>query len=66
MAAQEGQDYNITVLSSLGQQIAVLHNGALNNGLNTFEYNTTDLARGIYIIKIESEGRFQTVKLIKQ
>ena len=64
--AKTGQEYKITLHSALGQQVAVIHQGQLNEGLNKLEYNTTDLAKGIYLVRIESEGRLQTVKLIKE
>lgn len=65
-ASKEGQNYSVSVLNSLGQQIQMLHQGALVEGMNSINYNTANLAKGIYIVKIESEGKIQTVKLIKQ
>jgi PKD repeat protein len=64
--AEKGVDYHITVLSTLGQQVDVIHNGQLSGGLNNFEYSTVELAKGMYIIKIESANNIQTVKLIKE
>ena len=66
LAAKSGQDYSITILSALGQVVDVIHQGELNNGINQIEYNTADLAKGVYVIRIESEGRLETVKLIKE
>ncbi|MFT4601042.1 MAG: PKD repeat protein [Arenicella sp.] len=66
LAGVEGQEYSITVLNSMGQQVHSVYKGGLSNGLNSFEYNTSELAKGIYIVRIESEGKLQTVKLIKE
>jgi hypothetical protein len=66
IAGVEGQEYSITVLNGMGQQVHNVYQGGLTDGLNTFEYNTSDLAKGIYIVRIESEGKLQTVKLIKE
>ncbi|MBD3636255.1 MAG: T9SS type A sorting domain-containing protein [Crocinitomicaceae bacterium] len=56
----------ITIHSALGQQIDIIYQGELTNGINTFEYNMSGLAKGVYIIKVESEGRVQTIKLVKE
>jgi PKD repeat protein len=61
-----GKDYTISVHSTLGQQLALVYQGQLTSGLNSFDYNTSDLAKGVYLIRIESEGRIQTIKLIKK
>ncbi|MCB9223876.1 MAG: M43 family zinc metalloprotease [Crocinitomicaceae bacterium] len=66
MSAQAGVNYKVTVLSTLGQQVAVIHQGELSNGINNFEFDMTELSRGIYFVKIESEGKVQTVKLIRE
>jgi len=66
LSAVDGQDYNVSVLNGMGQQVASIYQGTLAKGLNNFEYNTSELAKGIYIVRIESEGNVQTVKLIKK
>jgi PKD repeat protein len=66
LSAVDGQDYNVSVLNGMGQQVASIYQGTLTKGLNNFEYNTSELAKGIYIVRIESEGNVQTVKLIKK
>jgi PKD repeat protein len=66
MFAQAGLEYTITLHSTLGQQIDLIHQGEMTEGMNSFEYNTAQLAKGIYIVRIESEGKVQTVKLIKE
>lgn len=66
MYGEEGIEYLITIHSALGQQIDLIHQGTVNTGLNNFEYNTSELAKGLYIIRIESEGLVSTVKLVKE
>lgn len=66
LSAKEGIDYDITVLNTLGQQVDEVYSGALSNGLNKIQYNAADLSKGIYVVRIESEGKAQTVKFIKE
>lgn len=61
-----GVDYNISVHSTLGQQVKTVFNGQLNAGLNKFELDIADLAKGVYLVRIESDGRLQTMKLVKE
>jgi PKD repeat protein len=66
IAGTNGDEYTISVLNAIGQQVDMVYKGSLTDGLNSFEYNTADLAKGIYLVRIESEGKLQTVKLIKE
>lgn len=61
-----GQEYTITIHNSLGQQIDLVYQGELVDGVNNFEYDMSGLAKGVYLVRIESEGRLQTTKLIKE
>lgn len=63
--ATAGQDYNITLYNALGEQLTTVYNGELQNGMNTVQWSTYDLAKGIYILRVETEGQVQTIKLIK-
>lgn len=64
VAGSEGQEYTVSLMSALGQQMDVIYQGQLTDGLNKFNYSTVHLAKGIYFIRVESEGRLQTIKLI--
>ncbi len=65
LIAKAGQDYNVTLHNALGETIAVVHNGALVDGKNQIQWATDNLAKGIYILRIESDGQIQTIKLVK-
>lgn len=64
--AVDSEDYTITLHNTLGQEIDLVHQGPLNKGINKLEYNTADLSKGVYIVRIQHNGRLQTVKLIKE
>jgi PKD repeat protein len=64
--AVSGQDYSISLLNTLGQKTESIYQGQLIDGINLIDFNTTNLAKGIYLIRIESEGEIKTVKLIKE
>ena len=65
VTGKSGVDYNITLLNTLGQVMGTVYTGQLADGLNSFEYNTEKMAKGVYLVRIESEGNVQTVKLTK-
>ena len=61
-----GEDYVITLHNALGQEIDLIHQGTLNSGFNQLKYNTADLSKGVYIVRIQHNGRLQSSKLIKE
>ena len=63
---QSGLDYQITVNSTLGQQVGNIYQGQLVDGTNNFEFDTENLSKGIYLITIKTEDRIKTIKLIKE
>ncbi|MCG8575003.1 MAG: T9SS type A sorting domain-containing protein [Flavobacteriales bacterium] len=63
--ANEGQDYKIEIYTPLGQKVATVFEGPLKAGLNSLDYSTNELSKGIYVVKVETEGRLKTIKLIK-
>ena len=60
------EDYTIELYNAIGEKIGVIYQGPLAVGENNFEYSTADLAKGIYIIKVSSQGTYETLKLIKE
>jgi PKD repeat protein len=62
----EGENYSIAVYNTLGEQIATVYSGELTGGINLITWSTNDLAKGVYVLKIESQSTVQTVKLIKE
>lgn len=65
LVAEAGQNYNVTLHNALGEKIADIHNGSLLAGKNQIQWATDHLAKGIYILRIESDGQIQTIKLVK-
>jgi hypothetical protein len=61
-----GENYSIAVFNTLGAQIATVFTGELNDGINLISWSTNDLAKGVYVLKIESQTSVQTIKLIKE
>lgn len=61
-----GENYSIAVFNTLGEQIATVFTGELNDGINLISWSTNDLAKGVYVLKIESQTSVQTIKLIKE
>ncbi len=57
----------IDVFNILGHKVAELHNGALDAGLQTFSFDATGLASGLYFVRAEARGttQFQKITLIK-
>ena len=64
--ANEESNYTIAIYDALGNQVELIYSGSISNGLTNFEYNASNLAAGIYVIRIESEAQINSVKLIKQ
>lgn len=64
--ANANQDYNVTIYNAIGQKVMDVHQGPLNAGMNTLNFSTGTLPEGVYYIRVESEGRIETIKLIKQ
>ena len=59
-------DYTITLTNSLGQQVAVIHQGELVAGANTLRYDMESLEAGVYFLNIQSGGTIKTTKVLKQ
>ncbi|MFT4602800.1 MAG: PKD repeat protein [Arenicella sp.] len=62
----EAGSYSVDLKNTLGQTIANVFTGSLQNGIKTVHYNSTDLPSGVYFLNINHEGNSQTVKLIKK
>ena len=59
-----GEDVNVSVLNSLGQEVELIYNGTFQSEVNDFVYDTSTLPKGLYFVKVESEERFEIVKLM--
>ncbi len=60
-----GDDYSVTLYSTLGQKITEVYAGTLTSGTNTIEWSTAALPKGIYLLRVESAGVVETIKLVK-
>lgn len=63
--AAAGEDYRITLYNAVGAQLTNIYNGQLVDGKNTIQWSTENLAKGIYILRVESQGKTETIKLVK-
>jgi len=58
-----------TVYSLLGEEVATIHNGAMQAGLQSVKWNGTDsqgiqVASGVYIYRVEAQNRALTGKMM--
>ena len=63
--AEKEENKHVTLHNALGETTAVIYNGTLNDGENQLQWETINLAKGIYVLRIESDGEIQTIKLVK-
>jgi PKD repeat protein len=62
----EGQlTYDIRIYDAVGNEVAVIYSGTLSNGYNTLSHDLSNLADGVYVIKVANEEFTETIKLIK-
>ncbi|MFQ6677399.1 MAG: FlgD immunoglobulin-like domain containing protein [Fidelibacterota bacterium] len=62
-------DVTVTVYSLLGEEVATIHNGAMQAGLQSVKWNGTDsqgiqVASGVYIYRVEAQNRALTGKMM--
>jgi hypothetical protein len=55
---------DIGLYDMLGKRISTLAKGHFTEGGQTIPINTTNLATGVYFVKMNMEGAFQTTKLV--
>ncbi|MBW6483082.1 MAG: T9SS type A sorting domain-containing protein [Vicingaceae bacterium] len=65
-ATKASQGVEITILNQLGQQVKSVFNGAVSNGKNSIQIETSALPKGIYFVKVKIENQSFTKKLIVQ
>jgi hypothetical protein len=54
----------LTVYNTLGQQVAVLQNGAQEAGYHELKFDGTGLSSGVYFYKLQADDFIQTRKLL--
>ena len=62
-------DVTVTVYSLLGEEVATLHNGVMQPGLQSVKWNGNDshgaqVASGVYIYRVEAQDRALTGKMM--
>lgn len=62
----QSEDYTIELYNAIGEKIGLIYQGPLAIGDNSFDYSTTDLAKGVYVIRVSSQGTNESLKLIKE
>ena len=63
---QNTADLNITLVNMLGQEIAVLKNGNTSSGKQTQVIPVTNLAKGLYFVKLTTNGQVALKRLVIQ
>ena len=63
--ANDNQHYEIRIYDALGNEVVLVHSGSLTSGEHIFEQDISNLAAGVYVIKVASERHTETIKLIK-
>lgn len=58
------ETYTITVYNLLGEMVQTVYFGELNEGLNLLQWDASKLTTGVYMLRIESLGSVQTIKVI--
>ncbi len=57
-------EYKIVVYDLVGNTVALLHQGYLNDGLHSFEFNGSDLPSGIYFYEVAGRNSSNVYKMI--
>ncbi|MBL7899954.1 MAG: T9SS type A sorting domain-containing protein [Crocinitomicaceae bacterium] len=57
--------YNVTILNTLGEIVSVVYNGELKAGDNLLAYSGATLSKGVYLVRITSEGTSYTTRFVK-
>jgi PKD repeat protein len=66
ISAINGENYSINVFSTMGKNVLNVHEGELANGQNKLTIDTRQLATGMYFVQVESNGKVDTIKLVKK
>ncbi len=61
---QEGQ-FDVVLYNMNGQLVQTIHSGVLQEGRKQFECDLSDKNSGLYIVKINSQGQNETLKISK-
>ena len=57
-------EYTVVVYDLVGNKIAELYHGALEQGIHKFEFDGGKLPSGIYFLEVSSQTSTQAIKMI--
>jgi hypothetical protein len=60
----ENEIVNLIVYNMLGEEIQILQNGFLEAGIYSYTFNAEELPSGVYIYKLSSNNKTQTMKML--
>lgn len=66
LIAPESETYSIVLYNALGELVKTIYTGDLQAGEHTIKWDASDLSKGMYVLRIESQGQVQTLKVIKE
>ena len=61
---QQAGDVSLKVFNMLGQEVATLINGRVGSGLQTVQFDASDLASGVYLYRLQAGNKVQTNKML--
>ena len=62
----QADELEIEVLNMVGERVSLVQTGFTSAGLHTFELQTEGLAKGVYFVRLNSEGNSNVSKLVIQ
>ncbi len=54
----------LSIYNLLGEEIRILNNGVMVEGMHSIKFDATDLNSGVYFYKLESNGYCQSLKMV--
>ncbi len=61
---QQAGNVSLKVFNMLGQEVATLLNGRVGSGLQTVQFDASDLASGVYLYRLQAGNKVQTNKML--
>ncbi len=63
-AISNESNMKITLLDMLGKNVITLHDGVMNTGQHKIQLDASNLAQGIYFVKLQSNNEIITRKIM--
>ncbi len=61
---QQAGNVSLKVFNMLGQEVATLINGRISAGVQTVQFDASDLASGVYLYRLQAGNKVQTNKML--